>query len=114
MSKRELHSVLNCFQGDPEHGIFVCEAFRDPRFERLDAYWGEVEREAMGLRELHRLVGPSRAPTSDQALAQMNRFARLLERLSKRIDRAVSVQIGARDAFKDEPGPVAPADATLL
>jgi hypothetical protein len=90
--KIELHSVLNAFQHSPDYGVHVCESFRDPRKHGMDEYWSEVELEAFSIDELHRLVGGvQRQPVdlSDRARARLHQFARLLERLSKRIDRIV-------------------------
>ena len=90
--KIELHSVLNAFQHSPAYGIHVCESFRDPRKHNMDDYWDEVQFEAISLGDLHRLVGGSqREPPelSEEARARLHQFARLLERLVKRIDRVV-------------------------
>lgn len=88
--KAELHSVLNAFQGTDQHGAYVCESFRNPRVQGLNSYWDEVSAEAMSLEDLHRLIGSKRTPLSDESRRQMHRFARLLERLVKRIDRVVT------------------------
>ena len=87
--KIELHSVLNAFQHSPAYGVHVCESFRDPRHHSMDDYWDEVACEALSVHELHSLVGGAGKPLSDEARARLHQFSRLLERLSKRIDRAV-------------------------
>ena len=86
----ELHSVLNAFQSSPGHGIFVCEGFRDGRRWFIDDYWDQVEHEAHGVAALHRAVGSFKRPLTDAARRDMHRFARVLERLAKRIDRVVT------------------------
>ena len=85
----ELHAVLNAFQSSAAHGIYVCESFRDGRREPIDGYWHEVEAEAQGIDDLHRSVGSLYTPISDRCRADLHRFARVLERLTKRIDRVV-------------------------
>jgi hypothetical protein len=93
--KIELHSVLNAFQHSPAYGIHVCESFRDPRKHCMDDYWEEVQYEAISIADLHTLVGGcQREPRelSDEARARLHQFARLLERLSRRIDRVVLSQ----------------------
>lgn len=88
--KLELHSVLNAFQHSPQYGVHVCESFKDPRKHHMDDYWDEVQYEAMSIDELHKLVGGFQGPElSDAARARLHQFARLLERLSRRIDRVV-------------------------
>jgi hypothetical protein len=87
--KIELHSVLNAFQHGGEYGVHVCESFRDPRLHHMDDYWDEVACEALSIQELHSLVGGGTKPLSDAARARLHQFSRLLERLSKRIDRVV-------------------------
>jgi hypothetical protein len=87
--KIELHSVLNAFQHGGEYGVHVCESFRDPRYHHMNDYWDEVACEAISIQELHSLVGGGSKPLSDAARARLHQFARLLERLSKRIDRVV-------------------------
>jgi len=87
--KLALHRVLNSIQSSRDYGIYVCESFKDPRTSCLDDYWDEVELEAISLDDLHRLIGPVRVPLSDACRAEMNRLSRLLERLSKQIDRIV-------------------------
>jgi len=87
--KGELHGVLNAFQNSRSFGVYVCEAFRDPRKAPIDAYWEEVAGEAYGIEDLHRLIGRRDHPLSDEARARMHQFARLLERLSRRVDRLV-------------------------
>ena len=87
--KIELHSVLNAFQHSPAYGVHVCESFRDPRHHSMDDYWDEVSCEALSVHELHSLVGGAGKPLTDEARARLHQFSRLLERLSKRIDRVV-------------------------
>lgn len=87
--KTELHRVLNAIQSSTDFGIYICEDLRDPRRAHIDDYWSEVADRALGLDELHRAVGPVATPLTDEARAQMHQLARLLERLSKRIDRVV-------------------------
>jgi hypothetical protein len=89
VGKVELHRVLNCFQNSPDFGVHVCEAFRDPRKSGMDAYWDDVKHEAFSIDELHHIVGGVDSPFSLELCASMHRFARVLERLSKRIDRIV-------------------------
>ena len=88
--KTELHKVLNCIQNSADFGIYLCEDLRDPRRHHIDDYWTEIAGTAMGLDDLHKLIGSTSTPLSDEALARMHQLARLLERLSKRIDRAVT------------------------
>ena len=89
-AKAELHRVLQAVQCSSDFGVYLCESFRDPRRHYIDDYWQEVEHEALGVQELHRLVGKvDNAPLSDEARAYMHQFARLLERLARRIDRVV-------------------------
>lgn len=85
----ELHAVLNAIQSSARYGVYVCESFRDGRREPIDSYYGDVESEAQGIDDLHRSVGSVFRPLTDQCRADMHRFARALERLSKRIDRVV-------------------------
>lgn len=89
-AKAELHRVLQAVQCSTDFGVYFCESFRDPRRHYIDDYWQEVEHEALGIEELHRAVGKvDSAPLSDEACARMHQFARLLERLARRIDRVV-------------------------
>lgn len=88
--KAELHRVLQSIQCSHDFGIYLCESFRDPRRHYIDDYWTEVSGEAFGIEELHRAVGRvDNTPLSDQARARLHQFARLLDRLARRIDRAV-------------------------
>jgi hypothetical protein len=89
--KIELHSVLNAFQNSPAYGVHVCETFRDPRRFSMDDYWEDVQCEAVSIEELHKLVGGSQQQQglTNEARARLHQFARLLERLSRRIDRVV-------------------------
>lgn len=88
--KAELHRVLQSVQCSSEFGIYFCESFRDPRRHYIDDYWSEVSQEAVGIEDLHRLVGRvDNAPLTDEARAKLHQFARLLDRLSRRIDRVV-------------------------
>lgn len=87
--KLELHSVLNAFQASPKYGVHICESFRDPRKHDMDDYWAEVQFEALSVDELHKAVGSFDKPLSDDGRARMHQLARMLERLSKRIDRIV-------------------------
>jgi hypothetical protein len=89
-TKAELHRVLNCIQSSTDYGIYLCEDLRDPRRHHIDDYWAEIAETAMGLDDLHKLVGSSSTPLSNEALSKMHQLARLLERLSKRIDRVVT------------------------
>ena len=88
--KAELHRVLQSIQCSHDFGIYLCESFRDPRRHYIDDYWTEVSHEAFGIEELHRAVGRvDGTPLSDQARARLHQFARLLDRLARRIDRVV-------------------------
>lgn len=88
--KAELHRVLQAVQHSVDYGVFVCEDFRDPRRFYVDDYWHEVKDDAFGIDELHRQVGRvDNSPLPDHVLARLHRFARLLERLARRIDRVV-------------------------
>lgn len=87
--KAELHRVLQAVQCSAEFGIYFCENFRDPRKHYIDDYWDEVAHEAIGISDLHKLVGKRTEPLSDEARTRMHQFARLLERLARRIDRIV-------------------------
>jgi hypothetical protein len=87
--KAELHRVLNAIQHSPGYGIYVCESFKDPRHFQLDDYWADVSLEAMGLQNLHRLVGTGNTPLTSDACKRLHHFSRLLSRLSQRIDRVV-------------------------
>ena len=93
--KIELHSVLNAFQCSPVYGVHVCESFKDPRKHCMDDYWDEVEFEAFSVNEMHTLVGgaqrksPPGQELSHEARAKLHQFSRVLQRLSKRIDRIV-------------------------
>ena len=88
-AKTELHRVLNCIQCSNDFGIYVCEELRDPRRNYIDDYWREIADQALGVDDLHRVVGPVSNPLTDEARTRMHQFSRLLERLSKRIDRVV-------------------------
>jgi hypothetical protein len=88
-SKAELHRVLNSIQCSNDFGVYLCESFRDPRRAYVDDYWSEVADQALGVDDLRHLLGKASAPLSDQARARFHQLARLFERLSKRIDRAV-------------------------
>lgn len=87
--KLELHRVLNAFQHSTDYGVHVCESFKDPRRFVLDDYWDEVFLEAFSIDDLHHAVGGLADPLTDDARARLHQFARVLERLSKRIDRVV-------------------------
>ena len=88
--KIELHNVLNAFQNSPSYGVHVCESFRDPRRFHMDDYWEDVQCEAISIHDLHTLVGGSQQQgLTNEARARLHQFARLLERLSRRIDRVV-------------------------
>jgi hypothetical protein len=89
-SKTELHRVLNSFQNSQDFGMYVCEAFRDPRQHYIDDYWAEIESEAVGIHDLRKCIGKTTAPLEDDARRKLYQFSRLLERLSKRIDRVVT------------------------
>lgn len=88
--KRELHQILNSIQHSADWGIFVCEAFKDPRQYNLDDYWSEVVEEASGIQDLRAYLGKYSDPLDTDAISQFNHFARTLERLAKRIDRVLS------------------------
>jgi hypothetical protein len=90
--KIELHKVLNSIQQSSGYGIYVCESFKDPRHFQMDDYWTDVSEEAVGLQNLHRLVGTGPTPLTQDAYRRMHQFSRLLSRLSKRIDRVVLEQ----------------------
>ena len=88
--KAELHRVLQAIQCSSEFGVYVCESFRDPRRQYIDDYWQDVCREAIGIEEMHRLVGKvNDTPLPDDTRVRFHQFARLLERLARRIDRVV-------------------------
>lgn len=87
--KTELHRVLNCIQCSNDFGIYLCEELRDPRRNYIDDYWRDIADQALGVDDLHRLIGPSSTPLSDEARTRMHQLSRLFERLSKRIDRVV-------------------------
>ena len=88
-AKYELHKVLSSIQASEELGVYLCESFRDPRRDYMDDYLSEVMDEAVGIDDLHRLIGRAEAPLSEKARTRFNHMARLLERLSKRIDRVL-------------------------
>jgi hypothetical protein len=88
--KAELHRVLQSIQCSHDFGIYLCESFRDSRRHYIDDYWTEVSGEAFGIEELHRAVGRvDNTPLSDPSRARLHQFARLLDRLARRIDRVV-------------------------
>lgn len=88
--KAELHRVLQSIQCSNDFGIYFCESFRDPRRHYIDDYWNEVAQEAFGIEDLHRLVGRvDTSPLTDEARSRLHLFARLLDRLARRIDRVV-------------------------
>jgi hypothetical protein len=88
--KAELHRVLQSIQCSYDFGVYFCESFRDPRRHYIDDYWTEVSQEAFGIEELHRAIGRvDNTPLSDPARARLHQFARLLDRLARRIDRVV-------------------------
>lgn len=88
--KAELHRILQAVQCSSDFGIYFCESFRDPRKHYIDDYWNEVREEAIGVEELHRAVGRvDNTPLSDEARSRLHLFARLLDRLARRIDRVV-------------------------
>jgi hypothetical protein len=89
-AKAELHRVLQSIQCSNDFGIYFCESFRDPRRFYIDDYWSEVRDEAFGIEELHSAVGRvDNQPLSDEGRARLHLFARLLDRLARRIDRVV-------------------------
>ena len=89
-TKAELHRILQSIQCSNDFGVYFCESFRDPRRHYIDDYWPEVCHEALGVQELHRLVGKvSGVPLTDEARTRLHQFARLLDRLARRIDRVV-------------------------
>lgn len=90
-AKAELHRILQTVQCSRDFGIYFCESFRDPRRHYIDDYWDEVSHEAIGVEELHRVVGKadSPAPLSDEARTRFHQLARLFDRLARRIDRVV-------------------------
>lgn len=89
-AKNELHRVLQAIQCSTDFGVYLCESFRDPRRHYIDDYWQDVCKEAIGIEEMHRLVGKvDNTPLTDEARARFHQLARLLERLSRRIDRVV-------------------------
>ncbi len=88
--KTELHRILQSIQCSSDFGVYLCESFRDPRRHYIDDYWHEVAPEAFGIEELHRIVGKvDNTPLTDEARSRLHLFARLLDRLSRRIDRVV-------------------------
>lgn len=82
--KLELFRVLNAFQHSRDYGIYVCEKFRDPRFEHIDSYFHEVEDSAIGISDLCRSIGRLDEPLQKKSRAQVLRFAELLETLARR------------------------------
>jgi hypothetical protein len=88
-AKGELHKVLSSVQASEDLGVYLCESFRDPRREYMDDYLAEVADQAVSIDDMHRLLGRAEAPLSDKARTRFNHLARLLERLSKRIDRVL-------------------------
>lgn len=89
-AKAELHRILQAIQCSSEFGVYLCESFRDPRRHYIDDYWQDVCKEAIGIEEMHRLVGKvNDTPLPDEARVRFHQLARLLERLARRIDRVV-------------------------
>ncbi len=89
-AKAELHRVLQAIQCSSDFGVYLCESFRDPRRHYIDDYWHDVSSEAIGIEEMHRLVGKvNNSPLTDETRAKFHQLARVLERLSRRIDRVV-------------------------
>lgn len=88
--KTELHRILNAFQHSQAYGIYVCASFRDPRQHHLDDYWAEVQDEAVSVLELHSVLGKTRDPLTEDARRKLYQLSRVLERLSKRLDRVVT------------------------
>ena len=89
-AKAELHRILQAIQCSSEFGVYLCESFRDPRRHYIDDYWQDVCKEAIGVEEMHRLVGKvNDTPLPDEARVRFHQLARLLERLARRIDRVV-------------------------
>jgi len=89
--KNELRKILNAFQFSRDFGIYVCEDFKDPRRFYMDDYWFDVEHSASGICDLGQALDfrhPNHSLTDD-ARKQFNRFARTLERITKRIDRVI-------------------------
>jgi len=82
--KRELYRVLNAFQGSPDFGVYVCEAFRDPRHQHIDSYFHEVESTAFGISDLCRKLGPANTPLIPHVRAEILSFAEALESLARR------------------------------
>lgn len=89
-AKTELHRVLQSIQCSSDFGVYFCESFRDPRRHYIDDYWHEVSASSFGIEELHHAVGQvDNAPLPEETRARLHEFARLLDRLARRIDRAV-------------------------
>jgi hypothetical protein len=89
-AKAELHRVLQAMQCSSEFGVYLCESFRDPRRHYIDDYWQDVCKEAIGVEEMHKLVGKvDDTPLPEEARVRFHQLARLLERLARRIDRVV-------------------------
>lgn len=89
-AKAELHRVLQAVQCSRDFGIYFCESFRDSRRHYIDDYWHEVSEEAIGVEDLHRVVGKvDSSPLTDEARTRFHQLARLLDRLARRIDRVV-------------------------
>lgn len=82
--KLELFRVFNAFQHSRDYGIYVCEQFRDPRFEHIDSYFHEVENSAIGISDLCRCIGKLNEPLPDRSRAKVVRFAEMLENLACR------------------------------
>ena len=88
--KTELHRILQSIQCSSDYGVYFCESFRDPRRHYIDDYWSEVSHEAFGVEELHHVVGKvNNSPLPEPARVRLHEFARLLDRLARRIDRVV-------------------------
>jgi hypothetical protein len=91
--KLELFRVFNAFQHSRDYGIYVCEKFRDPRFENIDSYFHEVEDCAIGISDLCRCIGRIKEPLEEKARAQVARFAETLENLARRTRAALDSSV---------------------
>lgn len=87
--KLELHRILDAFQLSEDHGVYVCQLFRDSRRTRIDDYWHEVEDHASGVCELRRMVGRHDTPLLPAARGKLAKFAATLRQLSDRLDAAL-------------------------
>lgn len=79
----ELESVLSVFRSDASAGVWVWDSERTPPAARLE----DVGDGAIVIEELRE---EARRGLTDECARRMHRLSRMLERLSKRIDRVVT------------------------